>query len=258
MRWCCTGGFDLSFSFSFSLWHAIAKISRFDNRYLPIADCFLRGFMVETFERRGFNAVLDCMPAARFSTADFVMEYRAREAEEWGELESRFGRGGKGAGQYRTVNSHVADQLAKLARSGAIKKLDYQSISPDWWGSPVVQCWMKVSGSISEVKDIVVDREYLEGRVVLKEHLVRERAWGLAKKKKEEFRRSHGRLFCEVCGLDPVSTYGEGFGEAVIEVHHAAIAVSDMMEIHSTKLDELQCICANCHRIIHARVGAGG
>lgn len=100
-------------------------------------------------------------------------------------------------------------------------------------------------------KEIGIDREWLEGDLTLKSHMKRERAPGLARAKKAQYRRTHGILSCERCGLDPIKHYGQEEGEACIEVHHAFTHVSEMREGHKTTLDDLQCLCANCHRIVH-------
>lgn len=94
------------------------------------------------------------------------------------------------------------------------------------------------------------DREWVEGNKRRVTHLVRERASGLAAKKRAEFARRHGRLFCERCKLDPVAAYGEGIGEACIEVHHKT-PLPEIREGQRTRLDDLACLCANCHRIVH-------
>ena len=83
-------------------------------------------------------------------------------------------------------------------------------------------------------------------------HLRRERRSGLSNAKKRAFIAKHGRLHCERCGVDPAQEYG-AHGEACIEVHHT-VPVSDMVEGHQTKLDDLMCLCANCHRVIHSEM----
>jgi 5-methylcytosine-specific restriction protein A len=95
------------------------------------------------------------------------------------------------------------------------------------------------------------DREWTEGKAKLVAHLRRERASGLAQAKKYNFIRLHGRLMCEQCGMDPVEAYGGTHGAACIEVHHRAVRVENMSEGHRTKLEDLQCLCANCHRVAH-------
>jgi 5-methylcytosine-specific restriction protein A len=51
--------------------------------------------------------------------------------------------------------------------------------------------------------------------------------------------------------MDPVEVYGGAHGVACIEVHHHAVQVDHMFEAHGTKLEELKCLCANCHRVVH-------
>jgi len=96
-------------------------------------------------------------------------------------------------------------------------------------------------------------REWAEGLAKLVYHLKRERSPGLSKAKKASFIKKHGRLFCEECGTDPIEVYGD-FGEACIDVHHDAIQVADMSGEHRTTLDQLKCLCANCHRIVHRKL----
>ncbi|MFZ4553660.1 MAG: HNH endonuclease [Burkholderiales bacterium] len=95
------------------------------------------------------------------------------------------------------------------------------------------------------------NREWSEGSEKVRIHLARERSAGLREAKKAHYRREHGgKLACERCGMDPVATYGEA-GEACIEVHHSRVQVQHMVDGHQTRLEDLQCLCANCHRVVH-------
>ena len=94
------------------------------------------------------------------------------------------------------------------------------------------------------------EKEWSEGGKRLIVHLRSERWPGLSAAKKADFISQHGTLFCERCKLDPVKEYGE-LGEACIEVHHTAVLVSEMKPDHKTKLSDLTCLCANCHRVVH-------
>jgi len=95
------------------------------------------------------------------------------------------------------------------------------------------------------------DRLWTEGKPRLVAHLRKERASGLAQAKKDWFERIHGRLFCEECGMDAVEVYDGPHGAACIEVHHKSVQVQDMVDGQKTKLEDLQCLCANCHRVAH-------
>ncbi|MEK7993298.1 MAG: hypothetical protein AAB403_05785 [Planctomycetota bacterium] len=94
------------------------------------------------------------------------------------------------------------------------------------------------------------EQEWSEGGKKLLVHLRSERGRGLSAAKKADFISEHGALFCERCKGDPVKEYGE-VGEACIEVHHRAVSVSEMKSDHKTKLSDLSCLCANCHRVVH-------
>ena len=101
------------------------------------------------------------------------------------------------------------------------------------------------------------ERVWIEGNPHIVRHLRRERKAGLAKAKREQFKALHGELRCENCGFLPSVSFGDETGDACIEVHHAAIQVSEMKSDHETKLSDLKCLCANCHRVIHRRLALG-
>lgn len=101
------------------------------------------------------------------------------------------------------------------------------------------------------VSDSDEDRVWIEGRQQLVQHLRRERGTGLAAAKRDQFRAEHDRLFCERCLMDPVECYGSLVGEACIEVHHRENRVAEMEEGHVTRLEDLMCLCASCHRVVH-------
>lgn len=94
------------------------------------------------------------------------------------------------------------------------------------------------------------ERTWAEGSPKRVQHLRRERAPSLARTKKRRFIEQHGHLFCERCGLIPSKALGP-LGDACIEVHHSTVAVSKMDGTTRTRLSDLQCLCANCHRITH-------
>ncbi|AZO04337.1 hypothetical protein [Mesorhizobium sp. M2A.F.Ca.ET.043.02.1.1] len=94
------------------------------------------------------------------------------------------------------------------------------------------------------------ERSWAEGDRRRVQHLRRERAPGLASAKKRRFIEEHGFLFCERCGVIPSRALGP-HGDACIEVHHETIFVAKMDGVTRTRLNDLKCLCANCHRIIH-------
>ncbi len=99
--------------------------------------------------------------------------------------------------------------------------------------------------------DPEIDEEdsWTEGHWKLGQHRRRERKPGRVRWKKRRFIAEHGHLFCERCGLVPTPALGP-FGDACIEVHHT-VPVAAMDGKTPIRLRDLQCLCANCHRIVH-------
>ena len=95
------------------------------------------------------------------------------------------------------------------------------------------------------------DQDWLEGGKKLVMHLVSERDASLSPAKKAAFIRQYGRLYCERCGFEPAKHYDFEVADSCIEVHHHSVQVKDMKRDHKTKLDDLECLCANCHRVTH-------
>lgn len=93
--------------------------------------------------------------------------------------------------------------------------------------------------------------EALEGRVLTRLHRSRERNRKLVATKKARTMREAGGLACEGCAFDFAETYGER-GQGFMEAHHTR-AVHEILPGQATRLADLALVCANCHRMIHAR-----
>jgi len=88
----------------------------------------------------------------------------------------------------------------------------------------------------------------IEGRLLVRRALARERDPKLRALKIKQARHGGRPLRCEVCDFDFGHAYGD-LGEGYIEVHHVTpLYASGTRE---TKLDDLACVCANCHRMCH-------
>lgn len=88
----------------------------------------------------------------------------------------------------------------------------------------------------------------VEGRLLVRRALVRERDPRLRRAKIRQVRRLGRPLRCEVCSFDFTVTYGE-LGADYIEVHH--VTPLHVVGTSETRLDDLACLCANCHRMCH-------
>jgi len=90
-----------------------------------------------------------------------------------------------------------------------------------------------------------------EGRILTRLHRTRERDRKIVERRKAKALRDHGSLYCEACGFNFATRYGER-GNGFIECHHTK-PVSALLPGEKTKLEDLALLCANCHRIVHIR-----
>ena len=90
-----------------------------------------------------------------------------------------------------------------------------------------------------------------EGRILTRMHRYRERDKGLVQKAKKAALKRYGRLACEACGFDFKEAYGAR-GDGLIDVHHTR-PLHTVTENHRTNVEDLALLCANCHRIVHAK-----
>ena len=90
-----------------------------------------------------------------------------------------------------------------------------------------------------------------EGRLLTRMHRVRERNRDLVRRKREAVLRATGRLACEACGFDFNDQYGE-HGRGFIEVHHL-LPLYTLVPSTRTRMQDLSVLCANCHRMVHAK-----
>lgn len=95
------------------------------------------------------------------------------------------------------------------------------------------------------------DEEAAEGRILTRLHKARERKPALVKKKKAKVLEQQGKLACEACGFDFEATYG-AHGTGFIECHHTQ-PLHTLEPGSRTKLKDLVLLCANCHRMVHAK-----
>lgn len=110
------------------------------------------------------------------------------------------------------------------------------------------------SGEVPEAPDPELEEtmtEAPEGAVMTRLHQIRERNRALVKKCKERALKRYSQLRCEACGFSFAERYGE-IGQSYIECHHTK-PVSMLQPNETTKLADLALLCANCHRMVHAR-----
>jgi len=98
-------------------------------------------------------------------------------------------------------------------------------------------------------EEVLIEAE--EGALLSRMHRVRERDPRLVRRKRNAVLSMCGRLICEVCSFDFGTVYGD-LGKDFIECHHRR-PLSDLPHARRTLLKDLALLCANCHRMIHAR-----
>lgn len=91
--------------------------------------------------------------------------------------------------------------------------------------------------------------EAVEGRLLTRIHIQRERDRDLVRTKIAKTQAGVGELKCEVCTFDFARKYGS-HGAGFIECHHMR-PLSTLIEISRTTLADLALLCSNCHRMIH-------
>ncbi len=97
-----------------------------------------------------------------------------------------------------------------------------------------------------EVEQGLVEAQ--EGRRVTVMHVRRERS---RKLRAAKVAAAGGNPTCEACGFDFEQVYGER-GQGFIECHHLT-SVTKLDPAIPTTLEDLALLCANCHRMIHAK-----
>lgn len=101
--------------------------------------------------------------------------------------------------------------------------------------------------------DLTADDEgFIEGKEILRKHIIRERNHALKIKAIKNFKCNHNnKLLCEICSFDFLEKYGE-IGKDFIEAHHTK-PISEMKENERTKIEDIVLLCSNCHSMIHRK-----
>lgn len=94
-------------------------------------------------------------------------------------------------------------------------------------------------------------RSFKEGQKKLVTHAKAERNQALVREAKRQFKIRHGRLFCEACGFEFMTRYGER-GRDFIEAHHSK-PISTLSGPVPTTISDLEMVCSNCHRMLHRK-----
>jgi len=90
------------------------------------------------------------------------------------------------------------------------------------------------------------DFETKEGKLLFRNHRIRERDGSISHKKKQ-MALIEEKYECEICNFSFIEFYGEEY----IECHHI-VPINKGERI--TKLEDLALVCSNCHRMLHRKI----
>ena len=135
-------------------------------------------------------------------------------------------------------------KTAQRTRAVAARKEAIANLDPNW-----------PEGSWESNRTKELEREFhrdvfgFEGDEAFAIHRHKERDRELRQTKIDAFLEEHGDLFCEICRFSFERQYGV-LGRGLIEIHHL-LPMAEMVAGHKTTLDELMCVCSNCHLVLH-------
>jgi predicted HNH restriction endonuclease len=178
-----------------------------------------------------------------FTTQDYVEGLKGKAPATWSEIAALHGPGGQGGGNFYSPANIAFNFLKRKAVEGVIFRRQFVP-SAAGWGSHVVAQWEKVGPTASLPPDDS-DLEAVEGRPVMRQHLVRERAIGLRAGLLRQ--REKSGLSCDCCKRSEPELAIE-MQRALYEVHHR-LPLSE--GARKTTLAHLDLLCAACHRLIH-------
>jgi 5-methylcytosine-specific restriction endonuclease McrA len=101
---------------------------------------------------------------------------------------------------------------------------------------------------LTQAEAEAIEKRSQEGARRLRQHWYIERDSSLPKEAKRIFEKKHGELFCEICGIRPVATYGH----PLVDAHHK-LPLSKYAENGkiNTQPSDFSILCPNCHRAVH-------
>lgn len=186
-----------------------------------------------------------------FTTQDFQKLVEEKAPLAWGKLVERYGSGGKGNGHFYSPNNTLNFYLKDKAKTSKLEQYGFVS-SSSGWGSHVVSLW-ELAGT-KALPPTEEDKGFIEGKQVLRTHLVRERSPGLRQLLLDS-RRASG-LSCDICETSG-EVYDDDIRTALFEAHHKTAPLAVTGETKTT-VEDMSLLCASCHRLIHRLVSARG
>ena len=148
---------------------------------------------------------------------------------------------------------YQAQGKSGLVRNNKLEEVVWREFAPDpqWLARTAEAIRANLEVAADEDGPFDGTEEAEEGRTLTRAHIVRERSRKLVEAKKAASLKAAGILSCEACGFEFGLAYCER-GNGFIEVHHA-LPVHQLRPGTRTRLADLHLLCANCHRMVHAK-----
>lgn len=128
---------------------------------------------------------------------------------------------------------------------------NYRIVKPTEIEKDVFNALFSIAQEYVADEDYGYDSEFPEGKEIERKHKLRERNQAVIKSAKEAFKQKNGKLYCQICGFDFQTKYGD-IGSDFIEGHHT-VPISDLKGEVKTKVKDVALVCSNCHRMLHRR-----
>jgi predicted HNH restriction endonuclease len=128
---------------------------------------------------------------------------------------------------------------------------NYRITKPTEIRKKIFDALWSLAQSKNGLYESIEEIEFPEGGRIEVTHKTRERNPMVVTLAKRNFKRLHGKLFCQVCGFDFFQVYGN-VGIDFIEGHHT-VPLSNLDKTTKTKPEDIALVCSNCHRMLHKR-----
>lgn len=145
------------------------------------------------------------------------------------------------------------DYAMKQSRGGALDRAVLEEFLRQPEEMTAYAAALREAASSRDAGAVVPDPDLesaIEGGLLERRHILRERDPRLRLEKIRQVQERSGTVGCEACGFDFEDTYGRR-GQAYIECHHTVPLSATGVTV--TNLDDLALLCSNCHRMIHVR-----
>lgn len=113
----------------------------------------------------------------------------------------------------------------------------------------------KISDAVPPPPEDVV---FIEGDRRMAKHfrVERSRDAKAPKLKRQQVLEMHDRLICERCESDQLDRYHPAIVDRIFEIHHK-VPLGSVDEAQEVRLQDLECLCASCHRAVHRAMALG-